>query len=98
MSQIGSTERRGDGQRRTPGDRSERGGGAVQHAAPALAALGVSKRFGVVRALDDVTVAVRAGEVLALVGENGAASRRSFVSSKASIDPTRELWRRAAFN
>ena len=32
--------------------------------------LGVSKRFGVVRALDDVTV--RAGEVLALVGENGA--------------------------
>jgi L-arabinose transport system ATP-binding protein len=34
--------------------------------------LGVSKRFGVVRALDDVTLTVRAGEILALVGENGA--------------------------
>src|SRR4029077_4990498 len=44
----------------------------AQQAAPPLAALGVSKRFGVVRALDDVTLKVRAGEVLALVGENGA--------------------------
>ena len=32
----------------------------------------VSKRFGVVQALDDVSLAFRAGEVLALVGENGA--------------------------
>jgi len=39
---------------------------------PALAAVRVSKRFGVVRALDDVTLDVRAGEILALVGENGA--------------------------
>jgi len=35
-------------------------------------AVGVSKDFGVVRALDRVSLAIRAGEVLALVGENGA--------------------------
>jgi L-arabinose transport system ATP-binding protein len=33
---------------------------------------GVSKRFGVVQALDSVDLDVHAGEVLALVGENGA--------------------------
>ncbi|MBV9289021.1 MAG: sugar ABC transporter ATP-binding protein [Hyphomicrobiales bacterium] len=39
---------------------------------PALAAHRVSKSFGVVKALDDVTLAARGGEILALVGENGA--------------------------
>jgi L-arabinose transport system ATP-binding protein len=71
VSQVGSAERRSEAPRRNPDDRSE-GGGAPQQAPPALAALGVSKRFGVVRALDEVTLAVRGGEVLALVGENGA--------------------------
>ncbi len=33
---------------------------------------GVSKRFGAVRALDDVRFAVHAGEVVALLGDNGA--------------------------
>ncbi|MBM4108985.1 MAG: sugar ABC transporter ATP-binding protein [Phycisphaerae bacterium] len=37
-----------------------------------LRAEGVSKRFGVTRALDDVTVSLVAGEVHALMGENGA--------------------------
>ena len=72
MSQIDSTGRRGEAPRRNSGDRGESGGVQAQQATPALAALGVSKRFGVVRALDDVTLKVRAGEVLALVGENGA--------------------------
>ena len=72
MSQIDSTGRRGEAPRRNSGDRSERVGADAAQAVPALAALGVSKRFGVVRALDDVTLTVRAGEVLALVGENGA--------------------------
>ncbi len=69
MSQIGSTERRGETPRRDP---RKSGGARAPLAAPVLAALGVSKRFGVVRALDDVTLTVRGGEVLALVGENGA--------------------------
>ena len=37
-----------------------------------LTASRVSKRFGITQALDDVTVAFRAGEVHALMGENGA--------------------------
>ncbi|MQA77180.1 MAG: ATP-binding cassette domain-containing protein [Streptosporangiales bacterium] len=40
--------------------------------APALALRGIGRSFPGVRALDDVTIEVRAGEVLALVGENGA--------------------------
>lgn len=37
-----------------------------------LAARGIGKRFGSVTALDDASLAVRAGEVHALLGENGA--------------------------
>jgi ribose transport system ATP-binding protein len=37
-----------------------------------LAARGVSKRFGGIKALDQVNLDIRAGEVHALVGENGA--------------------------
>jgi L-arabinose transport system ATP-binding protein len=71
VSQIGPGERRGNAARRNPGGQGE-SGGAREPAAPVLAVLGVSKRFGVVRALDDVTLEVRSGEILALVGENGA--------------------------
>ncbi|TDQ00724.1 sugar ABC transporter ATP-binding protein [Labedaea rhizosphaerae] len=39
---------------------------------PVLSLTGVSKRFAGVRALTDVSLDVRAGEVLALMGENGA--------------------------
>ena len=38
---------------------------------PLLDARGISKRFGGVVALDDVQIAVRAGEVHCLIGENG---------------------------
>ncbi|MEY4654255.1 MAG: hypothetical protein RI884_2836 [Pseudomonadota bacterium] len=38
----------------------------------ALEVIGVSKRFAGVRALDDVSMAFRAGEICALLGENGA--------------------------
>ncbi|MCL4108173.1 UNVERIFIED_CONTAM: hypothetical protein GTU68_066096 [Idotea baltica] len=37
-----------------------------------LEVAGVSKRFGPTRALTDVSLTIRAGEVLALIGENGA--------------------------
>lgn len=37
-----------------------------------LSARGISKRYGAVHALDDVTFELRAGEIMALLGENGA--------------------------
>ena len=39
---------------------------------PALSAIGVSKRFGEIVALDDVTLEVSVGECVALVGESGS--------------------------
>lgn len=39
---------------------------------PQLAVDGVSKRFGGVRAVEDVTAAVRRGEILSIIGPNGA--------------------------
>jgi L-arabinose transport system ATP-binding protein len=73
VSQIGAAGRRGDAPLRKSGALDEASEiGAREAAAPALAAVGVSKHFGVVRALDDVTLGIRSGEILALVGENGA--------------------------
>ena len=37
-----------------------------------LSVAGVSKRFGGVRAVDDVSVSVRRGEILSIIGPNGA--------------------------
>ena len=39
---------------------------------PLLEATGLHLRFGTVRALDDVTMEVHAGEVVAIVGESGS--------------------------
>jgi L-arabinose transport system ATP-binding protein len=44
----------------------------LQEVTPLLEFRRVGKRFGVVHALSDVSLPVRAGEILALVGENGA--------------------------
>src|SRR4029079_15147135 len=39
---------------------------------PLLAIAGVSKYFGGVRAVEDVTVAIRRGEIMSVIGPNGA--------------------------
>ena len=72
MSQIGATGRRGDaplrnsGAGRSQGARRDGSGGAGSRRRRRLKALWRGQ------ALDDVTLAVRPGEILALVGENGA--------------------------
>jgi len=39
---------------------------------PQLAVIALSKRFGGVRAVEDVTIAVRSGEIISIIGPNGA--------------------------
>ena len=47
-----------------------------------LEACGVGKQFGGVSALKDVSLQVRRGEVLAVVGENGAGQKHSDEDSR----------------
>ncbi|MFI6295693.1 ATP-binding cassette domain-containing protein [Nonomuraea sp. NPDC050790] len=57
--------------------------------APVLALEGVSKRFGAVQALKDVSLEVNAGEVLALVGDNGA-GKSTMIKVIAGVGPPDE--------
>ncbi|MFI6387834.1 ATP-binding cassette domain-containing protein [Nonomuraea sp. NPDC050547] len=57
--------------------------------APVLALEGVSKRFGAVQALTEVSLEVNAGEVLALVGDNGA-GKSTMIKVIAGVGPADE--------
>ena len=57
-----------------------------ERAAPLLMMQGVNKRFGGVRALTDMRLSAHAGEVLALVGENGA-GKSTMVKILTGIHP-----------
>lgn len=53
---------------------------------PLLEVRHISKSFGRVRALQDVTCAVRAGEVTAVLGDNGA-GKSTFIKTLSGIHP-----------
>ncbi|MFI6496970.1 ATP-binding cassette domain-containing protein [Nonomuraea typhae] len=57
--------------------------------APVLALEGISKRFGAVQALTDVALEVNAGEVLAVVGDNGA-GKSTMIKVIAGVGPPDE--------
>jgi branched-chain amino acid transport system ATP-binding protein len=58
------------GKRRMVLDAAKRPGIAADQ--PQLAVIALSKRFGGVRAVEDVTIAVRSGEIISIIGPNGA--------------------------
>jgi len=58
--------------RTAPADSTQPSPAAAPAAGPALRVVGVSKRYGVVKALESVTLELLSGEVHALVGENGS--------------------------
>src|SRR5262249_55185633 len=58
------------GKRRMALDAAKRPGIAADQ--PQLAVIALSKRFGGVRAVEDVTIAVRSGEIISIIGPNGA--------------------------
>lgn len=56
---------------------------------PLVAAKGVGKRFGALTALAGIDLEIRAGEVLALVGDNGA-GKSTFIKILAGAHPASE--------
>ena len=56
---------------------------------PLIEARSISKRFGALRALTDVNLEIRAGEVLALLGDNGA-GKSTFVKVLSGAHPASE--------
>ncbi|HEX7388710.1 MAG TPA: ATP-binding cassette domain-containing protein, partial [Acidiphilium sp.] len=55
---------------------------------PVLEVAGVSKSYGHIRALTDVTLAIRPGEVVGLVGDNGAGKSTLVNSIAGAIRPS----------
>ncbi|MFD7735210.1 SpoIIE family protein phosphatase [Kitasatospora phosalacinea] len=81
------------GRRSAPAGRGGCGGGPVPRV-PLLSLHGITKHYGVVRALDAVDLRVERGQVLGLVGDSGAGKSTlvKVVSAAAPADAGRAEW------
>ncbi|MEM8665155.1 MAG: ATP-binding cassette domain-containing protein [Pseudomonadota bacterium] len=61
----------------------------TEERAPFVVARGVTKRFGALTALQDIDMEIRQGEVLALLGDNGA-GKSTFIKILAGAQPRTE--------
>lgn len=61
----------------------------MNESTPLLEARGISKRFGRVRAIDDVSLTLRAGEVMCLLGDNGA-GKSTLIKILSGVHPQSE--------
>ena len=81
------TDNSADGTRTAPADRVPSGSGAAEASeVPLLRLQGVGKSFGPVQALTGIDLDIPAGEVTALVGDNGA-GRSTLIKTIAGIWP-----------
>jgi len=72
---------------RTPGERVVEPSRATERGRePVLSLRGIRKRFGAVEALSDASLDVNAGEVVALVGDNGA-GKSTMIKVIAGVNP-----------
>jgi simple sugar transport system ATP-binding protein len=60
---------------------------SVPASQPLVAARGLTKHFGTIRAVQDVEIEIRPGEVLAVVGDNGAGKSTLIKMLSGAIEP-----------
>src|SRR5205807_1622568 len=68
--------------------RSRAGGAAGGQMTAVLRAEGLSKRFGGLKANDNVSLSLEKGQILGLIGPNGAGKSTCFAMLAGSIPPT----------